>query len=424
MLRRAQPRNRGLLNPLSEAVAKLLRRHRELPKVGEDGRRYSAVRVVWAAVVLAVVGIFGVATGQPRPARPAGTPSSGDLFFTTYQPATVQRAAYSYVRGTLHVSTPQVVSRLTGADGAVFSPDGSLLVGGTDSGTVQAVDVASGAVSHVPIGAPAAFMLATDATGHTLYTSGLPGQLAALPLAPLRPGHAISLSGDDLKITGVAFAPDGEALYTSSGPDGKGDVGLLDLAHGRTVRLLAGVPAAHGIMYDPYTDSFLTDGGGEVLQLPARDPSHVASELTVPGTRLDQGAVDGHGRVFLASNDGRLVFVDYSATRRVGDLSNRTVVLPLVADLDDVAPLVGPGARPVPGTSPWWGAAGVACLAGAGLLAVFAASRPLRRWRARRRSALPKWDVRRQPEPPPSRSPRPARRPARGPARRPVARTR
>jgi len=365
-------------------------------KVGAERRRYSAMRVVWAALGLALVGVTGVVTGRPHAAHPVGTPSSGDLFFTTYQPPTVQRATYSYVHGSLHLSAPRVVASLPGADGAVFGSDGRLLVGGTDSGTVEAVDVATGAVHPVAVGAPAAFMLAADSTGRTLYTSGLPGQLATLPLDPLGPGRAVAITGDDVRISGVAFAPDGTALYTSSGPDGRGDVGVLDVAHGHTTRLLTNVPAAHGIIYDPYSDSFLTDGGDEVLQLPAHDPRHIASELTVPGARLDQGTVDGHGRVFLASNDGRMVFVDYAATHRVGDLSNRTFVQPLVANLDDVAPLVGPGAPPVPATTPWWGTAGMGALVGAFALLLWPALRPLRAWRARRRQSLPRWDVRRQ----------------------------
>lgn len=359
------------------------------------------MRLVWAWVGLVVLGVAGVASGQPRAAHPAPVTTSGQLFFTTFDPATVQRVDYTDGTGGLRLSAPGVVARLGGADGAVFSPDGSLLVGGTDSGTVQAVDVTTGAVRRVATGAPAAFMLATDRTGRTLYTAGLPGQLAEIPLAPLGPGRAVTLTGPDTRVTGVAFAPNGRVLYTSSGPDGRGDIGLLDLAHGRTERLLAGVPAAHGVIYDPYSDSFLTDGGDEVLQLPASDPGHIVSELTVPGTRLDQGAVDGHGRAFLASNDGRLVFVDYSRTRRVGDLSNQSVVRPLVANLDDVAPLVGPGARPLPATAPWWGEAGVLVLVGAGLLGVAGGARRLLAWRRRRSRALPKWDVRRKAEPPP-----------------------
>ena len=363
------------------------------------------MRTVWAALGLAVVGILGLVTGQPRPAQAVHAPTSGDLYFTTYQPATVQRASYSYLHGDLRITAPQVVARLGGADGAVFSPDGQLLVGGTDSGVVEAVDVSTGAVQRISIGAPAAFMLATDSAGRTLYTSGLPGQLAEVPLAPLGPGRAVPITGDDLQITGVAFAPNGTVLYTDSGPDGLGDIGILDLAHGRTHRLFTKVAAAHGIMYDPFTNSFLTDGGDEVLQLPAGNPGKVVSELTVPGTRLDQGTVDGHGRVFLASNDGRMVFVDYAATRRVGELSNREVIRPLVANLDDVAPLVGPGAPPLPATAPWWGQAGAFALVGAGLLGLLAAARPVLGWRARRRQALPKWDVRRQADPP-ARSPR------------------
>ena len=87
------------------------------------------------------------------------------------------------------------------------------------------------------------------------------------------------------------------------------------------------------------------------------DPPHVTqvdpgamkivSDLTVKApVTLDQGTVDGNGYVFVASNQGQLVFVDYSGSKKIGASGNTVSVQFVESALDDVAPLSGAGSAP------------------------------------------------------------------------------
>src|SRR4029078_12127501 len=75
------------------------------------------------------------------------------------------------------------------------------------------------------------------------------------------------------------------------------------------------------------------------------------SNRSVGGVTFDQGTVDGQGPLFAATNNGLLLFVDYSNTSLVCDLNNFSASPFLNTNLDDVAPLVGPGSSvPEPAT--------------------------------------------------------------------------
>ena len=110
--------------------------------------------------------------------------------------------------------------------------------------------------------------------------------------------------------------------------------------------------------------------------------------MTVPGTLLDSGTTDGHGHLFVASNLGQLVVVDYSATGRIGEPRDIVTVVPLHDDLVAVAPLIGPGAQP--GSTRWEYVTEVAL----GLVLILALAFL---FVPRRRGArLPSWDLRRR----------------------------
>jgi len=89
-------------------------------------------------------------------------------------------------------------------------------------------------------------------------------------------------------------------------------------------------------------------GNTDIVQIDPADPAVVAASRTFPGLQLDQGTVDGKGHLFAASNTGQLLFVDYSITHHIDD--PRDVVAKAFVDpnLDDLAPLTGPGAKPTP----------------------------------------------------------------------------
>ncbi|MCQ2107978.1 MAG: hypothetical protein MJZ05_04345 [Fibrobacter sp.] len=127
--------------------------------------------------------------------------------------------------------------------------------------------------------------------------------------------------------------------------------------------LIDSLEGAHGGTYDPYSGSIFVFGGSKIVQIqPYKNNGTVfAPEVIatldlrefffnddgfkgqnktngVNGWRLDQGTVDGKGHLFVASNTGHMIFVDYAASRIV--TQNVFVhVQWMDAFLDDLAPL-------------------------------------------------------------------------------------
>jgi hypothetical protein len=61
---------------------------------------------------------------------------------------------------------------------------------------------------------------------------------------------------------------------------------------------------------------------------------------------FDQSAVDRNGHLFVASNNGNLLGIDYDSTKLIGTSTSAESFL--VANLDDIAPLSGSGAPSTP----------------------------------------------------------------------------
>lgn len=165
-------------------------------------------------------------------------------------------------------------------------------------------------------------------------------------------GTALSLSGDDGLITSLAFTPSGTVYYTNAGPGGLGNFGAIDLTTGVTTRLLTGVAAAHGMVYDPFGDDLILGGSNHITQYDLTTNA-IISDLIVPFDTFDQGAVDGKGHIFWADNGGRFFFLDYTTTSLVGSASNFVSNDFFKGSLDDIAPLIGAGGTnqtPEPGT--------------------------------------------------------------------------
>jgi LPXTG-motif cell wall-anchored protein len=272
---------------------------------------------------------------------------SGELFYTLYEPPSVKKVSFTYDSNGFQIGRRVLIASLPGADGIVFSPDGKLIVGGGATGLVFEVDPESGEYQQVKSGGPAAYHVALDPNEERVWTAGLPGALASVPIAPLQDGTLQALQGDDPFISSVGFAL-GRAFYTSSDPNGGGNFGRIDLETMQTQRLKQDLRGAHGITFDEFTASLLLFGSFSILQIDSGTPETISSQLDIPGMRFDQGTVDGDGHLFAADNGGKLVFIDYSVTRKVGDKANRVETRFLDPNLDDLAPLTGPGARPEP----------------------------------------------------------------------------
>ncbi len=265
---------------------------------------------------------------------------TGDLFYTRFSGGpNVNRVTYTYDSSApsfvLSNNTP--IDNTNGADGIVFAPDGDLLVGGQGDRVHKVETNGSGHVT-VNAGGTNSYHLAVDPSGNVVWSAGIPGGLASVPLAPFANGTAHALSGNDTVITSIAFDTAGNAYYTSSGPGGFGSFGKIDLTTFTTTRTMSNVPAAHGMAFDPVTGDLMLFGDSHISQIALSDLTILKSDRFFAGADFDQGTVDGLGHLFVASNDGDLFFMDYSASGLVADLGNFTKVQFLAESLDDIAP--------------------------------------------------------------------------------------
>ena len=274
------------------------------------------------------------------PAAGCAPVGSGDLFYTRYAgEPNLKKVHYSYSNGKLTLGQPQTIATLQGVDGVAWAPDGDLLVG-SQSDLVHKVktDVKSGGAS--------AFHVVVDPGGKKAYVTAIPGAVGVIPLNPFGNGTTHQLKGEDVVVTTIAFDGSGNAFYTSSGPGGFGAFGQINLGAFTTKRSLQAQEGMHGMAFDSYTGNLVTFGGHRIVQI---DPKtrQIVSELQVKGaSALDQGTVNGRGYIYVADNNGQLVFVDYSKSKKVGDPKNVVLTAQLETNLDDVAPVSGPGSEP------------------------------------------------------------------------------
>jgi hypothetical protein len=135
----------------------------------------------------------------------------------------------------------------------------------------------------------------------------------------------------------------------------------------QTSILIDSLEGAHGGTYDTYSKTIFVFGGSKIVQIDPRTRKVVASidlrqyffiesldKLTKPrtqegtysyvGWRLDQGTVDGLGHLFVASNTGHLIFIDYTSNPNKYINDNIHIHMQWLDNyLDDVAPLSGVG---------------------------------------------------------------------------------
>ena len=277
------------------------------------------------------------------------------LFYTTFsggQNVWKVQATYNgngtAGNGTYVLSGDVNIASTGGADGIVLNPNnGQLLIGGQGN-AVHQVNPSTGTFTTATPGVNA-FHLAVDPSKNVVWASGIPGALSAVPINPFgAAGTVKTLSGNDTSLTSLAFTPGGTVYYTASGSGGFGNFGTIDLSTGVTTRLLSNVPAAHGMQYDPFSNTLILGGDSHISQI-SLATNTIVGDLAVPGDNFDQGAVDGLGHIFWADNNGRMFFMDYSTTGDVGSSLNFVSNVFFKGSLDDIAPLIGAGGtNPVP----------------------------------------------------------------------------
>ncbi|HEV2042181.1 MAG TPA: PEP-CTERM sorting domain-containing protein [Casimicrobiaceae bacterium] len=298
------------------------------------------------------LGIFvSILAGSLVSGLASATPISYDLFYTTFSGgANVNEVHVDYTgngtagNGVFSLTLNHNIASTGGADGIVFNPNNSRLLVGGQGNAVHEVNPTTGAFTTATPGVNA-FHLAVDPSLMIVWVSSIPGALASMPISPnlSGPGTILTLSGDDTAITSLAFTPSNGVFYTSGGSGGFGSFGSINLTTGVTTRILTNVPAAHGMQFDPFSGNLILDGSNQVSQINPAAPGVIISTATFAGMTFDQGAADGLGHLFIASNTGTLLFLDYSTTSLVGSPLNFSALPFLASSLDDVAPLIGAG---------------------------------------------------------------------------------
>jgi hypothetical protein len=115
------------------------------------------------------------------------------------------------------------------------------------------------------------------------------------------------------------------------------------------------------LTFDPFTGDIIFSSANQVQQFDPTTGLVVSTITTTMGDAFDQSAVDGHGHLFVASNNGDLLAIDYDSTGLIGTGTSAEKFL--AGSLDDIAPLSGIGSitTPLPAALPLF-ATGVGAL--------------------------------------------------------------
>jgi len=297
-------------------------------------------------------------------------PVTVPLFFTTFSGgANVDEATTVTLSGsTLTFGAINNIASTAGADGLLFLPDGNLAIAGQNTNNpAQVHEITTGGAAVTSVSTTAAsngsyhLALSSNSPTATLYTlcSGNCGANFRFTLASggvSGVGTDITVSGGNSQdVRGIIFDPVNGKWYYGTAGDGStaGTFGTVSFS-GNTAtltQLLSNVPA-HGLTFDPFTNDIIFSSGNMVDQFDPTSGTVVSSRtITISGhEEFDQSAVDGAGHLFIASNDGNLVGIDYDrATQHLINGAGSTVAEKFLAgSLDDIAPLSGIGGTPVP----------------------------------------------------------------------------
>jgi hypothetical protein len=282
-------------------------------------------------------------------------PVTGTLFYTTFAGGTnLHRVDFNYNGVTFALSNNIGLANLSGADGLLFAPNNNLLVGAQGNNIIEVTPGGVVVTNRNPGGGSFHLALSSNSPNAIVYNMANGGCgnncISAVTLA----GGGLSANGNLYTVSGgashdvrgVIFDPLNNTWYYGTAPDGgAGDFGTVvfnDVTHTATLTLLQTGLFAHGLTFDPFTNDIIISSQNVIQQLDAA--GNVLSTVTGSGN-FDQSSVDGHGHLFVASNSGFLMFVDYDATGLIGAGSNFKAS-PFLADaLDDIAPLSGAGGR-------------------------------------------------------------------------------
>lgn len=310
-------------------------------------------RALQAAVV-----VGGLAGGMAH-----ADPAVGTLYYTTYAGGTnVWKVDYTFNGSSLTFTNNTGIASTNGADGILFAPDGNLIVAGQGSDALHEVTTGGTAVNTVGAGTGAYHMaLSSNSSNAQLYTLWNGGGSTAIGVTTLS-GGGLSANGTSVSVAcsagspgcstdvrGLIFDPNNSTWYYDTSADGNslGTFGTVSFSGTTaTLSVLYSNVYAHGLSFDPFTGDIFMNTGQHVEQYDPTANALVGSVTFSQPVTLDQGATDGKGHFFAASNNGDLVMIDYDSTGNIS--TGSSYVTFLNNNLDDIAPLSGTGSNPVP----------------------------------------------------------------------------
>ena len=319
--------------------------------------------------------------------------TSATLYYTRYASVKdrVKSVQYYYDgNGYLNLHNKDTLCYTNGADGIIHHPDGDLLVAGQGtniykvSKTVGYSPNNQNCVVRSVTSNPSTgnYHLMMDPSNDILWAAGIPGTLARHSTATntsthnLANGVQVALTGSVNRITTLVWDEDGTAFYTHSDYWGGGYGTASNSSFGwisdttynaageitglKTQTIFSNLVGAHGASYDEYSKTIFIFGDSRIVQIDPASRTIVATldlrtymfadtAIDWPTEvlwRLDQGTTDGKGHLFVASNSGHMIFVDYTSNPNKRIDNNILIHMQWLDNyLDDVAPLSGAGSQ-------------------------------------------------------------------------------
>jgi len=303
-----------------------------------------------------------------------GDTAAANLYYTRYADVDdrVKMISYRYNGlGYFRILSKDTIARTNGADGIIHHPDGDLLVAGQANGYVHKVNQTTKLLDTSVTRANGQgivhglYHLMMDPSETVLWAAGIPGYLYKFPTTSDLPNHISGgiltpLNGDDDQLCTIAWDENGKAFYTRSQSTGYGYFGTIDMTTMTTKRLTGQMNGPHGMAYDSWSKTIFLFGNSHIIQI---DPvskailvdldfnsssmfGSILSKKYGGSFQFDQGTTDGEGHIFVADNNGSLVFIDFTSNSNKRIDNNILVhVQFLDTELDDVAPLSGAGSE-------------------------------------------------------------------------------
>lgn len=337
--------------------------HRTDPPAAPPVRFSTRGRRFAAAIVACAIGAASAGADSGR---------TLDLTYTTGG-GQVRSATLSWPNHTApQVRTRDLVATVPDADGLAFGPDGALFVGATHGRVYRVAPGSAGGAPAISVAASVSWPLPTvgkvalDPSGQSLWAAGAAsplgpvGAMSRVTLSPsLAPGAAYQIAGVDTVVAQLAWA--GDSVFYVGGACGSlpgGTLGVMNLGSMTTTCLRADLGLMRSVINDPYTGNLVLFGDGRIVQVTADPgaPALVSSldlAAAAPGARLVSGASDGRGLLIAAADDGRVIMLDISNTRLVGDAATEIGIIAMEpAGVRSLAPLSGSGSQR-PGGCVW-----------------------------------------------------------------------